>query len=437
MLSFVGVLSGCTVLQNFGTTPYYNTEWGLFFRHPSSLSVTEEKGTLVLKFSGKATLTITTEEELLDRPVEATDRKVKALREGLEKEGFKVSDAGLLRVDGQYVKILEARKESASVRIYVAAIPTVLKDYLFRYEAPAAEFSSDVKGVDQIFRTLKFTGNYRLVWATPFWTVTGRNMGAFSMVLLALIILIFLWKDFWVDLYRLVVAPGDVFRDTARGATFLYPLFIVLLTGSLTSARMFQNADNLMANFDQMVMTQAQIQSVSAINQMTKDEDMRQALLYDVRRRALQPYEQMLTYGPYLIPFLVLALWLVYSVSFFLALVILRQYTTFPWVWKGSSFLFVPFFLSGYAGDMAFLSGSAVLYGLAGILFLWGLYLTIVALAEFGHMRRGNAVGALLISVVFIALVVGGVGYYLVQNYAAQAASAFTPDRSLLRGLSV
>jgi len=436
-LIFFGVLSGGTLLQNYGTSPYYNQEWGLFFRHPSSLSVTEEKGALVLKFSGKAALTITTEEELLDRQVEATERKAKALREGLEKEEFQVSDAGSLRVDGQYVKVLGARKEGASVRLYVSAIPPVLKDYVFRYEAPTGEFSTFLPRVEQIFRTLKFTGNYRLIWATPFWTVTGRNMGAFSMTLLALLIVIFLWKDFWVDLFRLVVAPGDVFRDTARGATFLYPLFIVLLMGVLSAAKMFQNSDTLMANFDQIVMAQAQMQSVPAINQMTKDEDMRQALLYDVRRRALQPYQQILTYGPYLLPFIDLALWLVFSVSFFLALLILRQYTTFLWVWKGSAFLFVPFFLSSYVGDLGYFSGSALVSGLAGIIFLWGLYLTIVALAEFGHMRRGNAVGALLISLVFIALVVGGVGYYLFQSYATQVSSAFTPDRSLLRGFSV
>lgn len=434
ILLMVAGAADCSVLERAGTAPYKNESLGIYFRHPKAWSVSESKGGFVLKISSSAKLTYSSVAEMRDNAVEATDREGDAYIKQLQQGKWDAKQGSSERVDGTYVRTVNASQGDQKQRTWVAAVPHDLKGYLLTYSAPSSEFNTHLKDVEKLVRTVEFVKETDIKWDNLFFTMTSKNFMVYMLVLVSLISVVFLWKDFWVDLWRLIVAPGDVFRDVGRGAVIVYPILVVFVTGVLLTAKVLSYRSTILESADALVTAKANTITMPAIKKATDDPEGQLIMLYDVRRKGLAPYEEALGLIPFWVPLLPLISWFMLGVGMFLGIKIARGQTTFLWVLKGTAFLSIPQFLSAFLSIQGIITGNMVATVFSGIFGLWGLYLTFVAARELGHFRRGEALIALFVALIFQGMAVGGMEYYWISNYAPKFNSGYTPNTSLIRG---
>ncbi|MGH8104639.1 MAG: hypothetical protein ACREJQ_08975, partial [bacterium] len=367
-------LADCSVIERSGTSPFKSAPAGVYFRHPKAWSVSDTKDGVAVKISGSATVKVTGQDETRDNDIEASDRAADALIERLKKEGWTASLGSSQRVDGTYVRSLTAKKADRSQKVWVIAVHHDFRDYFVTFSASIGEYEANLPRVDKMVQTFQFINETPVLHDNVFFTVTTKNYAMFMFLLIALVAALFLWKDFWVDLWRLVVAPADVFRDVGRGAIIVYPILVVFITGALLAATVLSFRNTILQTADQKVMQAAKSRSEPAIEKATVDPDGRAILRYDVRRRGLAPYEEVLAILPFWIPLIPLILWFMQAVGLFLGIKIGRGHTTFLWVLKGSAFLFVPLFFAEYSLVQWYFSQSIVWITTGGIFALWWLY---------------------------------------------------------------
>ncbi|MFN4182766.1 MAG: hypothetical protein ACK4G3_06155, partial [bacterium] len=209
-------------LFQWGTKPHEDRNLGIFFRHPPQWKVEEQAGGLKIILPSGSFLEVSTQDEIQPLQVEITDRTVEKDTAELQKKGYEVGSIRTYRIDSQYVKSYQATKQQEYQRVWVTMLPETLKIYRIRYVAQNPS-KKEENLIPKFIQTWRFLGTMEVFWTTPFFTITGRNFDVFSLVLLALFSLIFLGKEFWIDLYRLVRVPGDVFRDLSLAESLIYP----------------------------------------------------------------------------------------------------------------------------------------------------------------------------------------------------------------------
>lgn len=443
VLRWVGLLvmalgaADCSVIERSGTVPYSHDSAGIYFRRPKAWSVAGTKDGFTVKISSSATITYSSQKEARDNPVEATDRAADATLKQLQKDKWEASLGASQRADGTYIRAVNAKLNDKKQRTWIIAVPHDFKDYLLTYSASSSEFNSHLPEAEKLISTLEFIKDSPVLYDNLLFTVTTKNYVVFMFLVIALIAVLFLWKDFWVDLWRLVVAPGDVFRDVGRGAMIAYPILVVFVTGMLLTATVLSYRNTFLQNADTAVTAMAKLRSMPAIEKATDDPDARLIMLYDVRRRGLAPYEDLLGMIPFWMPLLPLVAWFMTAVGMFFGIKIARGQTTFLWVLKGSAFLFVPQFFSGFGAIHGFFSGNLAGSIVGGVFGLWGLYLMFVAARELGHFRRGEALVAVIVTLILLGLTGFGIGYYWGTNYAPKFVSGYKPNTTLIRNLQV
>ncbi len=419
-------------LFQWGTVPKEDRNLGIFFRHPPEWKIVEKEGGLRVEIPGGAYIELTTESEIRSLQVEVTDSTVEKDRQLWEGKGYEVASAKTLRIDGQYVKTFTVEKEQEFIRFWVTLLPETLRIYRIAYYSAPGAGRKNSEYIQQWLQTWRFLGTRKVFWTTPFFTITGRNYDVFFLVLLSLFCLIFLGKGFWIDVYRLVRMPGDVFRDLSLSESFIYPIFLVLFSTFLYTAAVSQQKDYFLAQWDETVREKSRLLTTTKVEALTTDPTMRGVLMSDVHHRAMLIPEQIITSLPYLLPLISLFLWVVWGLAGFLAMKVFRGLTTFPQVWKSIAGLYFPLALSQIIFLWYITKGGWWLLLLSLLIGAGLLYVMWLCFAEVGRFRLAEGVFSWMVSMIIVGVVFGGMLYYSVQQISPRFRAAFNPRAEIV-----
>ncbi|MHA2611466.1 MAG: hypothetical protein V2G33_03675 [bacterium JZ-2024 1] len=418
-------------LFQWGTKPHEDRNLGIFFRHPPQWKVEEQAGGLKITLPSGSYLEVSTQDEIRPLQVEITDRTVERDTAELQKKGYEVSEIRTYRIDSQYVKSYRATKGQEYQRVWVTLLPETLKVYRIRYVAQNPG-KTEEKMIQKFIQTWRFLGTMEVFWTTPFFTITGRNFDVFSLVLLTLFSLIFLGKGFWIDLYRLIRVPGDVFRDLSLAESLIYPIFLFLFSVFLLTAVVTSHKNHYLAQWDSKVREIAKMRSEGKVMELTPDPEMQTMLLADVHNRAMLIPTEIIESLPYVIPTFWALVWFVWGLGGFLGTKIFRGLATFAMIWKSLAGLFFPIALATIFFLWYTILGGWWWLLLVLVTGVYSLYLSWVCFAEVGRFRLSEGIFSWIISLIFVSIVIGGMGYYSMQNITPRFHSAFNPKAELI-----
>ncbi len=426
-------LTGCGLREGLGTRGVQNETLRLYFRAPKNWQLRENQKRLLFGLPEGTTLVFYRESVDAQNEIQATEILLQQLRKELR--GWEVQEEDSPRIDLQYARKLIFRGDDEA-RIYwlvpILDLGTVYVASLQGSGAAVLRAATEVEGL--LTRRLHFTTVNPVLFDSPFTEITMQNYYGYMMALLALISVLFMGRYFFLDLWRLIRYPGDVFRDLARGDTLLYAMFWLLFAVSLGGAFYGFRLPHLQVQAQVRVDNMAEASVRNKVKELTTDRFLQEALFQDVRKRALAPLANFLDDLQFQIPVAIFVSWLGLSILIWLLQWIFRGQASFLGVLKATTLytsllVFAGFLL--YWGRV----GATGLGQYAGyVVAAWVFYLGIVFVRTVSRLKLGPA-----LVILFLALggVVGGNYYYFVQytyqeTVLPRVRSQLSPDRNLL-----
>jgi hypothetical protein len=417
------ILSGCGLSERLSTKGVRDDSIGVYLRIPKNWTSASEGEALVVTGPSGVKITITSSSLPAQSEVLGTDQHSAAIIRDFTKQRYKTDLADGWRLNGFYTRTVKAVKGDEMQAVWVTAIPRVVTVYEVRFSGKKGAMEGALPGIESALKKeFRFTKINSIIFETPLWTITSANYGGYMFWVLVLVCIVFLGRYFFIDGWRLVRAPADVFRDLARGEGFIYPVFWILLAAFLAGAIYGSLLPGEISKVEQRIAAQAE-STRQAAKGMTTDPYLEELLVQDMRERAVQPLVTYLETVLFYVPVVVLVAWLAFGILLFVVLKIFRGRVALFATIKAVTILFALWSLAGsliYAGQVR---GDPIQqyigYGLAA----WGVFLILVMMRETGRVNFG-------IALVGLVICAGTVGYGL--NYVKT--SQFEPVQSQVRG---
>ncbi|MHA2647187.1 MAG: hypothetical protein V2G42_02410 [bacterium JZ-2024 1] len=426
------VLTGCGITERLSSKAVRNDSMGIYLRVPKNWTAGTEGEAIVITEPSGTKIQITSATLPAQSEVLGTDQHSADLIRKFSGKKYKTELQEGWRLNGFYTRTVKAEKGDELEVLWVTAIPRIVTVYEVRMTGKKAQIEGNYARIAEILkRDFLFTKINAVLFDTPLWTVTSSNYGGYTFGLLVLVCIVFMGRYFFIDLWRLIRAPSDVFRDLARGEGFIYPLFWILLAAFLAGAIYGCTLPGEIAKAEHRISQQAE--GVRATVQgMTTDPYLQELLVQDARERAIQPLVTYLEVVLFYIPLAVLAAWGVFSFLLFLVLKILRGRLGLFATMKSVTIVFALWSLAGGLIYTGLTAGNTIQqyagYAIAG----WGVFLMLVMAKETGRVGFG-------VGLVGLAIAAGAVGYGL--NYVktsqfepvmTRTRAALSPNRALV-----
>jgi hypothetical protein len=421
----IGILfffSACGLNERLSTKPVRNDSLGIYLRVPKTWTSASEADALTVTDPSGVKVKITSVTRPAQSEVLGTDQYSADLIREFKSQKYETELLDGWRLNGFYTRTVKAVKGDEMQVIWVTSLPQIVAVYEVRITGKKNALEGALPRIESALRKdFRFTKINSILFETPFWTITSADYGGYMFWLLVVVCIVFLGRYFFIDLWRLIRAPADVFRDLARGEGFIYPLFWVLLASFLAGAVYGSLLPGQIAEIEQRVASQAE--GVRAtVKGMTTDPYLQELLVQDVRERAIQPIVTYLDAVLFYIPVVVLGAWLAFSILLFIVLKIFRGRIAFFATIKAVTILFALWSLAGalvYAGTA---KNNPIQQYIGYAFAVWGLVLILIMLKEIARVN-------FVVGLVAVAISAGAVGFGL--NYLKT--SQFEPVQGKMR----
>lgn len=426
------VLSGCGLTDRLSTKAVRDDELGVYFRVPKNWTSSSEDGALTVTEPSGIKINITSAPLPAMNDVVGTDEFSRDLMKDFRKQNYETELGEGWRLSGLYTRTIRMTKGSEAMVIWVTAVSSIATVYEIRMSGKKEAIESSYSRIENnLKKDFLFTKVHSILMETPLWTITSSNYGGFMFGLLVVICILFMGRYFFVDIWRLIRAPSDVFRDLAHSEGILYPIFWILLSAFLAGAIYGSLLPGEIARIEARIWSQAE-QVRPTVKGMTTDPFLQELLVQDVRERAVQPIVNYLEAVLFFVPAVVLGGWVVFSILLFIVLKIFRGRVALFATMKSVTILFGLWSLAGglvYAGQTSSNTVQAYAgYALAG----WGVILILIMIKEMSRVNFGTGLAGFAIA----AGIVGYGMYYLktsqFEPVETKMRAAMVPNKQLV-----